>query len=155
MKKQGLTLALLVVAALVLTGLGNGATAATTKLRATLTAAEVVPTPRTGPTAARGGFRGVIVKRGKRTYLTFALSFQRLSSSARVAAIHLGRRGSTGPVLISLCVAPASPCGLSVNGARPLTFKALRALKNGTAYIMVQTREFPRGEIRGQIKVVR
>jgi hypothetical protein len=127
---------------LVLTGLGLGAGSATTKLTATLNNAQEVPKP--AATGGSGRFTGTLTGRS----LTWKLTFTKLTGPAAAAHIHLAKRGTAGPVAVSLC----GPCKSGVHGKTQVSAKVARALKNLGAYVNVHTAKNPNGEIRGQIR---
>src|SRR5438270_4640914 len=80
--------------------IGLGATkSGTYKLSAKLTAKQEVPKPTGVPAAATGTFTGKLV--GNK--LTWKLTFKGLSGAAVAAHIHMGKRGTSGNVIVPLC----------------------------------------------------
>jgi hypothetical protein len=80
--------------------------------------------------------------------------------------IHIAAAGVAGPVRLPLCpktIAPGVMNGVLVQG----TFSAsdvvggvsfddlLNAMRSGNAYVNVHTKQYPAGEIRGQVSLIR
>jgi hypothetical protein len=104
--------------------------------------------------------------------ITFSLSFSGLSSPLSVAHLHFAPSKVAGGVMIFLCGGdgqPASPAATSgtitgtitaANVTGPTTQgisagdldSALEAVRAGLAYANMHTANFPRGEIRGQVR---
>ena len=105
-----------------------------------------------------------------------SLRYEKLATPVQAAHLHWGQSGVTGPVILTLCGgASGNTCpangdeavftfnALAVQGvaaAAPTGFfpandlNALReALRRGVVYANVHTREFPGGEIRGQLSL--
>ncbi|NLO88964.1 MAG: CHRD domain-containing protein [Clostridia bacterium] len=115
-------------------------------------------------TAASG--EAVFQLLSNRTQLFFRLNVNSISNLT-VAHIHLGRRGTNGPIVAPLF--SASP-GISVNRGQisgtinrqdltgPLEGRTLEdlieAMAAGNTYVNAHTEQNPEGEIRGQIRKV-
>jgi hypothetical protein len=80
--------------------------------------------------------------------LTWSLAFKGLTGRATAAHIHLGKRGSSGPVAVPLC----APCKTGAHGTVTVTAAVAAALGKGRAYANVHTVKNPNGEIRGQVE---
>jgi hypothetical protein len=105
------------------------------------------PAPKGNVSNARGLFKGTVTKSGSTAFLKWKLTFSGLTGPAAAAHIHIGARGTAGPVAIPLC----GPCKSGVAKRTKLTAKVLVALETGRAYVNVHTARNPAGEIRGQL----
>lgn len=140
-----------VVVALVVTGLAFASSQNETyKFTARLTAGAEVPKPTGAPAGATGRFLVTTVepKAGK-VKLAWKLTFAHLSGKAMQAHIHLGKKGTSGNVLVALC----APCRSGQTGKAVIARSVENALEAGKTYVNVHTAKNPAGEIRGQIKV--
>lgn len=115
-------------------------------VRTALGARQEVPKPK-GATSAAGRFTLTAVKSGSSAVLTWRLTFSKLTGRATAAHIHVGRRGTAGPVALALC----GPCSTGASGRASITGGGLAALESGRAYVNVHTARNKAGEIRGQI----
>jgi hypothetical protein len=81
--------------------------------------------------------------------LVWSISESGLSGPITQAAIRVGRKGETGPVLVALC----APCRPTNAGGVPRTLTSAQAtaLRTSPLYVTVATAANPSGEIRGQI----
>jgi hypothetical protein len=132
--------------------------------RATLNGFEQVPTLYSNGT---GMFTAALISNG--TILTYKLSFAGMTN-VTAASIGFGEPGVAGGVIAYLCggghelACPTSPGSVSGNitaanvvgptsqGVAAGNFAALvAALRNGAAFVNIQTKAYPSGEIRGQI----
>jgi len=125
--------------------------------------------------SARGSFDAELREDGS---LTFRLSFSDLSTPATQAHIHFGATRTNGGVMVFLCgghkpacpasgvvtgtitasdvsVLPANnPDSVIPQGVHPGNFDALiEAILTGNSYVNVHSKDFPTGEMRGQIKL--
>lgn len=132
--------------------------------RARLDAAQEVRDPPV-ESDGRGRARLVVLRDG--TLLGVVVVFRDLTGPLAAAHLHVGPRGSNGPIVVDLGphVIVSRPDGRGVIFARvrnedvtgPLgdaeePFRALLAeLVGGNIYVNVHTAEFPGGEIRGQV----
>lgn len=125
---------------------------------ATLTGAQQVPPVRT---QATGTARLEVADRGQA--LAYDIRAVRIKGLIE-EHIHLGRRGSNGPVVVSLLTLPTPGVSGSVqikgyftaaNLTGPLAGHPLNdlisALRQGSTYVNVHTVRHPDGEIRGQL----
>jgi CHRD domain-containing protein len=141
-----LSAAALAAAALLVTGLGLGATGSSSvKLSGKLDAKQETPAPK-GAARAAGLFTASLSGRS----LTWRLTFSRLTGKAAAAHIHLGKLGVAGPVVVPLC----GPCASGVHGKVVVPPKVVSGLNAGTAYVNVHTARNPGGEIRAQLGLV-
>lgn len=95
------------------------------------------------------------------TSLKYSVEVHDLSGAPTMAHIHVGANGVNGPPVYTFAIAPgAGMSGDIAEGSIDLTKDAsagvsgdsLRTLlNNGNAYINVHTKNFPGGEIRGQV----
>ncbi len=156
-----------VVAALLVVAAGIAAVAATgapsarrlgSQFTATLSARQEVPRPRGAKRGAAGRFVGKLAQRGDREVLEWTLTFRRLTGRPTGAHIHYGRPGKVGAIAVPLCTrctkeraTSGSINGSSLMWSRP----AMIALREGRVYVNVHTRKNRKGEIRGNIRIVR
>jgi hypothetical protein len=154
----------LAAAALAGGGYGDGSTTTTTttaaattttsgskktetySFKSTLTAAQERPKPK-APSGAGGSFSARSVEANGSTTFTWKLSFHGLSGPAVAAHVHLGKKGTAGAVLISLC----GPCKNGQTGKVKIVSAAEDAMEKGKAYVNVHTAKNAGGEIRGQV----
>ena len=126
------------------------ADAPTTKLftlTAPLAVGQAVPHPK-GTRGATGAFSATLTAGAAGGTVVWRLSFSRLTGPAVVARIYNGLPGGRGPLLARLC----APCRAGAHGTvRVNGLPAVRALVFGEAYVNVQTKRNPGGEVRGQI----
>ena len=146
MKKLGTLILAGSAVALLVAAFAPAAALDTYTVSATLKNNTEVPRPK-GAAFARGAFSGKYVEHGKTATLTWKLTFSRLSGPAVAAHIHLGKRGSAGPVAVPLC----GPCKNGQVGKATIAKATIEALESGKAYVNVHTAKNAGGEIRGQI----
>jgi hypothetical protein len=131
----------------------NARSAKTYQLKATLNARHELPRPK-GATAAKGTFTAKLTVAGKKSTLVWQLSFSHLTGRAAAATINFGATGKTGPVALPLC----APCKVGAHGAYTGPYVAKSAfldpVLHGTTYVNIRTKKNPKGEIRGQIRVI-
>ncbi len=147
-----------------------------TKFAATLIGYEETPDTLSSP--ASGEFTATVSEDGNSIH--FELSYANVETNVLFAHIHLGARATTGGIMVFLCnnaatpapPGPPKPCplgegrvedtvtasnviGPAGQGVSPTEFdKVVDAIRAGAAYANVHSVRFPRGEIRGQIRVV-
>jgi len=133
---------------------------------ARLTGFEEVPPILTG---AAGRFAARLVEDG--SALEYELSYTNLSSPATAAHLHFGQPGVNGEIFVFLCGQQGGPAcsGQSATITGMITARdilaipdqgleagdlegALEIMRRGLAYVNVHSEEFPRGEIRGQVR---
>jgi hypothetical protein len=110
---------------------------------APLTSGQEIPKQVVKNTAAHGLFKGTLTGHKLKWRLTFA----KLTGSATAAHIHLGRKGTSGNVLIPLC----APCKSPVSGTATIGAAVMKDFKKHLLYVNVHTTKNPGGEIRGQL----
>ncbi len=137
-----------------------------TVLTASLRGADEVPAINSNGSAT---FRAVIHEDGT---ITFTETFKNLTSDAIFSHIHFGEVHVAGGVMIFLCggikpacpaaasgsfsgtIAPSDVVGPTTQGVTPGDLaSALRAIRQGAAYVNLHSMKFPGGEIRGQVIV--
>jgi hypothetical protein len=96
-----------------------------------------------------GAFAGSYLENKSGAVLKWKLSFSGLTGPAMAAHIHMGKPGTSGPVVVPLC----GPCKSGASGTTTISKKIIQALETGDAYVNVHTAKNPGGEIRGPIKV--
>ena len=136
--------AIVAVAVLPPVAMTSGTAVGPSRVHATMTARQVVP-----PLSVRGAgaFHATIRKVRTRWVIQWSLSYRRLTSPAISGQIRLGKPGQWGKPLLSLC----RPCRVAAGGLRLISPSIRRAILAGRAYVLVETRRHPRGEIRGQV----
>ncbi len=148
-RRIGRTVALAGAAALLVAGVANGLTRATTfTLSAKLTPGQEIPKQVVKVPGASGAFTGTLTKQGSGAKLTWKLTFSHLSGPATAAHIHLGKPGVAGNVIVSLC----TPCKSGAHGTKTVSSSIAKAIEAGKTYANIHTAKNPAGEIRGQVK---
>ena len=123
-----------------------------TGVTARLLPAAVVPHPTAVPRAAAGGFSARPVAGAPGTWF---LTYRALGSRPIAAHVHLGRPGTRGPIALTLCTGAGCRSPLSGASAKIARGSGLwKAMLAGRAYVEVETRRNPLGEIRGQTLAV-
>ena len=108
------------------------------------------PKPKGNVKRASGTFVATVTRSGASGRIAWRLRFSKLTGQAGSAHIHIGPRGTSGPVAVSLC----GPCRSGARGTSNVTSAVLAALESGRAYVNVHTARNPAGEIRGQIRAL-
>ena len=121
--------------------------AAPVKVSAKLTPGQEVPRPK--GSKGSGTFTATLSASGK---LTYTLTFKRLTGPPFASHLHMGKPGTSGPVVVPLCASPKT-CRSPIKGRKALTKSFIAAMRRGDAYVNVHTVKNPGGEIRGLIKV--
>ncbi|MGH7522760.1 MAG: CHRD domain-containing protein [Gemmatimonadales bacterium] len=95
------------------------------------------------------------------TKLQYSITVHSLTGAPTAAHIHVGATGVAGPPVYTFAIkAGSGMSGTIASGTIDLTKDASagvsgdslkKLLNNGNAYVNVHTRNFPNGEIRGQI----
>jgi|tagenome__1003787_1003787.scaffolds.fasta_scaffold20522998_2 hypothetical protein len=145
---------LLALAALVAVAVPT-ALAASSKYKATLSGSAEQPK---SDSKAKGTATFTVASNNKS--IKYTIKASGLSGSVQAAHIHFGKPGKAGPVVVNIC---PKPCSLPKSGT--LTSKqfkkapgvssfsaAVKDLKKGQAYVNLHTKEYPAGEVRGNIK---
>lgn len=128
----------------------RGQLAIVANVRVVLNAAQERPRPTGNVTRSRGVFTARVTRSGPTAVVAWRLTFSRLTGRATAAHIHLGVRGTSGPVRVALC----GPCRSGVRGRAALGAPLRTALEAGRLYVNVHTARNPAGEIRGQLPAV-
>jgi len=150
-RKLLLTAVIIALSVLVAPSLGSAAGHDETfGLNAALDARQQTPPQSMSVRAAVGTFSATLKLSGSSARLNWRLTFTHLSGRAIQAHIHRGRLGKAGPVGATLC----SPCKATTRGSQAVSATLVRAIKSGGAYVDVHTTRNPRGEIRGQIRLI-
>ncbi len=148
MKKFGPMVLLVALAVLLSASYASGRSSAgpTYTLSATLNAAQEVPHAKGAMSGATGHFTATLANGTLRWHLTFS----HLTGRATASHVHVGVKGKSGAVLVSLC----GPCKSGASGVAKLANPAAFSLeKHGANYVNVHTSKNPNGEIRGQLTV--
>jgi hypothetical protein len=105
-----------------------------------------------GARHAAGRFTGRLVIAGNRSSFTWKLTSGHLSGVAVHAGIYFGKTAKPSQLAMLLC----NKCSRTAQGYYRGSYVAgrrfVRAILHGRAYLVVQTKRNPRGEIRGRIK---
>jgi Ca2+-binding RTX toxin-like protein len=127
--------------------LANAPTTKLFTLNAPLAVGQEVRRPK-GTRGATGLFKATLTASASGATINWRLSFSHLTGRVVVARLYNGLPGHAGPILVRLC----GPCRAGAHGTVHVSgLPALRALVFGEAYVNVQTKRNPGGEIRGQI----
>ncbi len=141
-----------VVVAVLIASNGAVASSASYELKASLDTNSAVPVVKDA-TGATATLTAKFTVAGKRSRLTWTLTFKNLSGRPTTATIYYGKSGKIGPAALPLCVKCQAP---SAHGEYVGPYVALptfvRAMLHNGAYVSVATRENPKGEVRGQIR---
>jgi hypothetical protein len=117
-------------------------------VNAGLDARQQVPPQVVKAPAATGTVSGTLVVAGSRGTLTWRLTVHGLTGPVRALELRRGRLGQRGQLLERLC----GPC--RSHGSARVGAPAVAAIRGGAAYVTVTTRRNPRGEIRGQLRLL-
>ena len=105
------------------------------------------PAPNGVKTGAGGLVRAIVTQSGANSTISWSLTFAHLTGPALSAHVYLGKPGEPGASALSLC----QPCRTGQRGNASLSVGVATALANGGAYVNVETKANPDGEIRGQV----
>jgi hypothetical protein len=119
------------------------------QITAAMNAADERPAPKGDVGAARGTFTATLTKTDSGATMTWRLEFSNLSGPANAAHVHVGPRGTPGPVRIPLC----APCTSGATGTANVDAAVLAAIQSDGAYVNVHTSLNPAGEIRDQVSL--
>ncbi|MGH2453709.1 MAG: CHRD domain-containing protein [bacterium] len=127
-----------------------------------VTLSQEVPVPQAQTPRTAAG-TGAVVINAARTEVGFAFTFTGLSGALAAAHFHRAARGEAGPVVQTICGAPAPalsgacPAAASgtVAGVWPIPAAMVADLQAGRLYVNFHTALNPGGEIRGQIILLR
>ena len=127
--------------------LANAPTTKLFTLTAPLDVGQEVRRPQ-GTRGAKGLFKATLAAGASGATIDWRLSLSHLTGSVVAARIYKALPGQAGPILVRLC----APCRAGARGrVQVSSLPPLRALLFGEAYVNVQTKRNPGGEIRGQI----
>jgi hypothetical protein len=101
---------------------------------------------------ATGKFTGELILAGKDSSFTWKLTSGHLSGAAVQAGIYFGKAAKPSQLAMLLC----NECNRSAQGYYHGSYVAgrrfVRTVLRGRAYVVVQTKRHPKGEIRGRIR---
>jgi FlaG/FlaF family flagellin (archaellin) len=134
------------------------------KVSARLSGADETPP---NSSAATGSFQGTIASNDKA--ISYRLTFSKLSTRVTMAHIHVGAKGTAGPVVVWFCGGGGRPACPANGGTLTGTVTAsrvvaggdikkgdiaglIKAIQAGNTYVNVHSTKYPAGEIRGQIE---
>lgn len=149
MTGRKLAVALQAVVAIALVAVGMAAAGSsvtkTLKFKAQLTNGQEIP--HVHATGASGRFTATLTRNATGGTLKWTLTFRKLTGPATAAHIHMGAKGKSGGILVSLC----GPCTSPKTGTSTVTKADITAMLKGKTYVNVHTAKNANGEIRGQI----
>lgn len=103
-------------------------------------------------THAVGAFKGTLKLAGKDSSFTWTLTFRRLSGRALHAGIYFGKAGKPSQLAMLLCNSCVSGANSYYQGSYVASPSFVREMLRDHAYVVIQTKRHPKGEIRGRIK---
>jgi len=101
---------------------------------------------------ATGRFTAKLALSGKSSSLSWRLTFGHLSGAARRAGIYFGRSAKPSQLALLLCSDCSSGASSYYRGSYVASRRFVRAVLRGRAYVVIETRRNPKGEVRGRIK---
>jgi len=119
----------------------------TSTVSAKLTPSQETPKPKASKGA--GTFAGTLTAAGK---LSYTLTFKGLTGPPIAAHLHMGKPGTSGPIVVPLCTSTKT-CTSPIKGTKKLTKSFITTMRKGDSYVNVHTAKNPGGEIRGLLKV--
>jgi CHRD domain-containing protein len=105
-----------------------------------------------GARRATGAFSGHLKIAGTNSTFTWSLRFRYLSGAALYAGIYFGKAAKPSQLAMLLCTKCISGANSYYRGAYVASPTFVRAIRDRRAYVVIQTRKNPKGEIRGLIK---
>ena len=105
-----------------------------------------------GARRATGAFNGRLRIAGQNSSFTWRLKSARLSGPAIRAGIYFGKAAKASQLAMLLCNKCSSTAQGYYHGSYAADGRFVRAILRGRAYVVVQTKKNPKGEIRGRIK---
>ena len=105
------------------------------------------------PAAATGSLSGRLKLAGSDSSFTWTLKFSHLSGRALHAGIYYGKAAKPAELAMLLCNKCISGAHSYYRGSYVASTRFVRAIFRGRAYVVIQTKRSPHGEIRGRIKV--
>lgn len=106
----------------------------------------------THASAAAGSLTGMLKLAGDDSSFTWTLKFGHLSGTALRAGIYYGKVAKPSQLAMLLCNKCISGANSYYHGSYVASPPFVRAIRHGGAYVIIQTKRNPKGEIRGQIK---
>jgi len=101
---------------------------------------------------AAGAFTGTLRIAGKNSSFSGILTFRHLSGAAVRAGIYFGKTAKASQLAMLLCTACSSGAQSYYHGSYVAGQRFVRANMNGGAYVVLETKSNPKGEIRGRIQ---
>ena len=135
--------ALIAVGAVAVSAAAALAATRSTVWTAALSSGQEVPKQVVKDAAAHGQFKGTVTG----STLKWKLTFAKLTGPATAAHIHLGKKGTSGNVVVPLC----GPCKSVMSGSATISAALKADFKKHLLYVNVHTAKNPNGEIRGQL----
>lgn len=109
------------------------------------------PASTVGAPRATGALSGVLKLAGADSSFTWTLKFSHLSGSALHAGIYLGKEPRASQLAILLCNRCSSGAVSYYHGSYVASPTFVHEILQGRAYMVIQTKKNPEGEIRGRI----
>jgi hypothetical protein len=104
---------------------------------------------------ASGAFTGKLQLDGKNSSFTWTLTSAKLTGTAVHAGIYFGKAAKPSQLAMLLCNTCSAAAQGYYHGSYVAGRRFVRAMLRGRAYVVIQTKRNPKGEIRGRIKVKR
>jgi hypothetical protein len=101
---------------------------------------------------ATGALTGTLTLAGETSTFTWTLTFRHLSGTAVNAGIYYGKAAKASQLAMLLCNKCSSGANSYYRGSYVASPTFVRAIRHGRAYVVIQTKKNPKGEVRGQIK---
>lgn len=109
--------------------------------------------PAVGARRATGALTARLSIAGQNGSFTWKLAFAHLSGRALHAGIYFGKTAKPSQLAMLLCTECSPTAQGYYHGPYVAGKRFVRAMLRGRAYVVVQTRRNPKGEISGRIKV--
>jgi hypothetical protein len=103
---------------------------------------------------ATGKLTGKLTIAGKNSSFTWKLTSSHLSGAAVHAGIYFGRTAKASELAMLLCNYCSPTAQGYYHGSYVAGRRFVRAILRGRAYVVIQTKRDPRGEIRGRIRAM-
>ena len=104
-----------------------------------------------GAPRATGALTARLTVAGENSSFTWTLTFRHLSGTAVRAGIYYGKAAKPSQLAMLLCNKCISGARSYYHGSFVASPTFVRALRRGGAYVVIQTRKNPKGEIRGRM----
>lgn len=102
-------------------------------------------------TRGTGALRGKLKLAGNDSSFTWTLTFRHLSGKTVRAGIYFGKAAKPSQLAMLLCNGCTSGARSYYHGSYVDSPTFVRAIRGGHAYVVIQTKRHPKGEIRGRI----